>query len=237
MKHLYNTTTTLQTESKVRIEANYNRTIHGMTKPGEVLYYKAPDDPAEHPMYVDADGRNVPVSPTTLQPMTNAAGNLVDKNGVLLPVGDISGIQPHIDDVRIAVTSSDFDVKDQDGKEILISHDGEIIPTNVYEFPANDFGLYNMAGNMNEWVQDVYRPLSYQDFDDLNPVRNDGAFDEEDSYMTTLIDDNFRVYKGGSWKDVAYWLAPGTRRFMHQDSATNHIGFRCAMISVGAQDR
>lgn len=118
-----------------------------------------------------------------------------------------------------------------------VSNDGEIIPTNVYEFPANDFGLYNMAGNMNEWVQDVYRPLSYQDFDDLNPVRNDGAFDEEDSYMTTLIDDNFRVYKGGSWKDVAYWLAPGTRRFMHQDSATNHIGFRCAMISVGAQDR
>jgi gliding motility-associated lipoprotein GldJ len=118
-----------------------------------------------------------------------------------------------------------------------VSNDGEIIPTNVYEFPANDFGLYNMAGNMNEWVQDVYRPLSYQDFDDLNPVRNDGAFDEEDSYMTTLIDDNFRVYKGGSWKDVAYWLAPGTRRFMHQDSATNHIGFRCAMISVGARDR
>lgn len=118
-----------------------------------------------------------------------------------------------------------------------VSNDGEIIPTNVYEFPANDFGLYNMAGNMNEWVQDVYRPLSFQDFDDLNPVRNDGAFDEEDSYMTTLIDDNFRVYKGGSWKDVAYWLAPGTRRFMHQDSATNHIGFRCAMISVGAQDR
>lgn len=118
-----------------------------------------------------------------------------------------------------------------------VSNDGEIIPTNVYEFPANDFGLYNMAGNMNEWVQDVYRPLSYQDFDDLNPVRRDGVYDEEDSYLTTLIDDNFRVYKGGSWKDVAYWLAPGTRRFMHQDSATNHIGFRCAMISVGAQDR
>jgi sulfatase modifying factor 1 len=117
------------------------------------------------------------------------------------------------------------------------SNDGEIIPTNVYEFPPNDFGLYNMAGNMNEWVFDVYRPLSYQDFDDLNPVRKDGRYDEEDNYGTTLIDDNFRVYKGGSWRDVAYWLAPGTRRFMHQDSATNHIGFRCAMISVGAQDR
>jgi formylglycine-generating enzyme len=118
-----------------------------------------------------------------------------------------------------------------------IHNDGEIIPTNVYDFPPNDYGLYNMAGNMNEWVQDVYRPLSFQDFDDLNPLRKDGIFDEENTYNTTMIDDNFRVYKGGSWKDVAYWLAPGTRRFLHQDSATNHIGFRCAMIAVGGKDR
>ncbi|SNS42446.1 gliding motility-associated lipoprotein GldJ/gliding motility-associated lipoprotein GldJ,TIGR03530 [Belliella buryatensis] len=115
-----------------------------------------------------------------------------------------------------------------------ISNDGDIIPTNVYDYPPNDFGLYNMAGNMNEWVQDVYRPLSFTDFDDLNPLRKDGIFDEAKDYGTTLIDDNYRVYKGGSWRDVAYWLSPGTRRFMHQDSATNHIGFRCAMISVGA---
>ncbi|WP_143959365.1 gliding motility lipoprotein GldJ [Litoribacter populi] len=118
-----------------------------------------------------------------------------------------------------------------------MTNDGEIIPTNVYDFPPNDFGLYNMAGNMNEWVQDVYRPLSFQDFDDLNPLRRDGIYDEESTYGTSLIDDNFRVYKGGSWKDVAYWLSPGTRRFMHQDSATNHIGFRCAMIRVGAENK
>lgn len=117
-----------------------------------------------------------------------------------------------------------------------ISNDGDIIPSNVYNYPPNDFGLYNMAGNMNEWVQDVYRPLSFQDFDDLNPLRKDGSFDDQDNYQTTMINDNFRVYKGGSWKDVAYWLAPGARRFMHQDSATNHIGFRCAMIAVGGKD-
>lgn len=118
-----------------------------------------------------------------------------------------------------------------------VSNDGDIIPTNVYNYPPNDFGLYNMAGNMNEWVQDVYRPLSFQDFDDLNPLRKDGVFDEESTYNTTMISDEFRVYKGGSWKDVTYWLAPGARRFMHQDSATNHIGFRCAMIAVGGKDR
>lgn len=116
-------------------------------------------------------------------------------------------------------------------------NDGEILPTNVYDMPPNDFGLYHMSGNMNEWVSDVYRPLTFQDIDDLNPVRKDGSFDNQDTYGTTLITDEFRVFKGGSWRDVAYWMAPGTRRFMHQDSATNHIGFRCAMISIGGKGK
>ena len=117
------------------------------------------------------------------------------------------------------------------------TNDGEIIPANVYDMAPNDFGLYNMAGNMNEWVYDVYRPLSFQDADDLNPLRRDGVYDEKTTYGTSLLNDSIRVFKGGSWKDVTYWLAPGARRFMHQDSSTNHIGFRCAMVSIGGEGK
>jgi gliding motility-associated lipoprotein GldJ len=123
-------------------------------------------------------------------------------------------------------------------------NDGAMITDYIYEYPPNDFGLYNMAGNVNEWVIDVYRPLSFQDFNDLNPVRRDGTLDPEDRYdneqspnfagdYNSLISNELRVYKGGSWADVAYWLSPGTRRYLEQDSATSTIGFRCAMIRAG----
>lgn len=117
-------------------------------------------------------------------------------------------------------------------------NDGAMITEYIYNYPPNDYGLYNMAGNVNEWVQDLYRPSSFQDMEDLNPFRRNGYLDEAKDYdkagFQSLIDDKVRVYKGGSWKDVAYWLSPGTRRFMAQDSATATIGFRCAMINAGS---
>jgi formylglycine-generating enzyme required for sulfatase activity len=90
---------------------------------------------------------------------------------------------------------------------------------------------------------DVYRPMSFQDFDDLNPIRRDGFLDDSKNYnnetsnptaFTSLITDRTRVFKGGSWNDVAYWMSPGTRRYLDQDSATSTIGFRCAMIRAGS---
>ena len=142
-------------------------------------------------------------------------------------------------------------------------NDGAMITTYIYDYPPNDFGLYNMAGNVNEWVQDVYRPLSFQDMDDLNPARRDATLDSEEGYDETYTyignegayeeaewtevsglqksydADNpplkrLRVYKGGSWNDVAYWMSPGTRRYLFEDSATSTIGFRCAMIRAGS---
>jgi formylglycine-generating enzyme required for sulfatase activity len=49
-----------------------------------------------------------------------------------------------------------------------------------------------------------------------------------------MIDDQARVYKGGSWKDRAYWMSPGARRFLDQRLSTDYIGFRCAMQRVGS---
>ncbi len=117
-------------------------------------------------------------------------------------------------------------------------NDKAIITEEVYSFQPNDFGLYNMAGNVNEWVYDLYRPNSYQDFNDLNPIRRSDYLDEAKNYdkehFNSLIDNKKRVYKGGSWKDRAFWMTPGSRRFLDEAQSTDYIGFRCAMIRVGS---
>lgn len=191
-------------------------------------------------------------------------------------------------------------------------NDHEHIPGNVKNYWPNDFGLYCMAGNVNEWVLDVYRPQSFEDVDEFRPFRGnvfktldtnadgtpksvdslgrvryrevtpeesanrpnynqayyvnfkDGDYassvdyhkeggdkstnsnrmydqgnttreDRPNDGMASLVNDRARVYKGGSWRDRAYWLSPGTRRFLDEASATNDIGFRCAMEAVGSQ--
>ena len=53
---------------------------------------------------------------------------------------------------------------------------------------------------------------------------------------TTLISDKSRVYKGGSWNDRAYWLSPGTRRFLEEDQSLSTLGFRCAMDRMGSPE-
>jgi formylglycine-generating enzyme required for sulfatase activity len=51
--------------------------------------------------------------------------------------------------------------------------------------------------------------------------------------VSSLISDKTRVYKGGSWRDPAFYLSPSARRSLDENMSTNYIGFRCAMGSVG----
>ena len=60
---------------------------------------------------------------------------------------------------------------------------------------------------------------------------------DKNNERTSLINDMVRVYKGGSWKDRAYWLDPAQRRYYPQDMATDYIGFRCAMFRVGDKSK
>ena len=228
------------------------------------------------------------------------------------------------------------------------SDDGADITNAVKSYDPNDFGLYDMAGNVAEWVADVYRPIIDDEFNDFNYYRGnvytknalneDGTVkvvtsddivydtlsngkvvarnlpgqivqvpvDENETYLranfdksdeinfrdgdkrssryfesfnddeeldgekssatrkmynspkhnisrdslgniireydkgnnrTSLINDEVRVYKGGSWKDREYWLDPAQRRYFPQDMATDYIGFRCAMSRVGSKSK
>ncbi|MBD0830759.1 gliding motility lipoprotein GldJ [Aestuariibaculum sediminum] len=227
------------------------------------------------------------------------------------------------------------------------SDDGSDITNAVKSYEPNDYGLYDMAGNVAEWVADVYRPIVDDEFNDFNYYRgnvytknalnDDGTVkvvtpedivydtlsngkivarnlpgeilqvpvDENETYLrtnfdksdqinfrdgdrrssryfesfnddegtntgdgvtrkmynspknvvtrdslgnlvrqydksnnrTSLINDEVRVYKGGSWKDREYWLDPAQRRYYPQDMATDYIGFRCAMSRVGSKSK
>jgi formylglycine-generating enzyme required for sulfatase activity len=120
------------------------------------------------------------------------------------------------------------------------ANDGAGFPTKVNSFLQNEIGLYNISGNVNEWVADIYRPMNSIDMDDFNPYRGNNTLDGDDintsNYETnanTLISNKSRVYKGGSWQDRPYWLNPGTRRFLDEDKSASTIGFRCAVSAFG----
>lgn len=68
----------------------------------------------------------------------------------------------------------------------------------------------------------------------LNGTQIKPGGEDRTSWPTTLISDKSRVYKGGSWKDRAYWLVASNRRFLDEDQSTDAIGFRCAMDRVGS---
>ncbi len=93
-------------------------------------------------------------------------------------------------------------------------------------FP-NDYGLYNMSGNVSEWTETAFFENAISFYHDLNPdIKYDAAADDPEA-------DKRKVIRGGSWKDVGFFLETGTRNWEFQDSTKSYIGFRCALTFLG----
>jgi hypothetical protein len=83
-------------------------------------------------------------------------------------------------------------------------------------------------------TEDVINRRNYRRGDVINYIDGDSTSMVAYNYgKTTLVSDHTRVYKGGSWADEAFWLAPGSRRWLEEDQALATLGFRCAMIRLG----
>lgn len=101
--------------------------------------------------------------------------------------------------------------------------DGGFYTVRADAYWPNDFGLYNMAGNVAEWTGSLYYEGGYNFAHDMNPDIRYNAKDSDPPRMKR------KVTRGGSWKDVGYFLQTSTRNYEYQDTAKSYIGFRCVI--------
>ena len=99
--------------------------------------------------------------------------------------------------------------------------DGALYTVEVQSFNANDYGLYNMSGNVAEWTNSSFNAASYY----MGSTMNSNVEDRNNKR---------KIIRGGSWKDVAYFLEVSTRDFEYADTARSYIGFRTVQSSMGA---
>jgi sulfatase modifying factor 1 len=98
--------------------------------------------------------------------------------------------------------------------------DGALYTMEAKSYNANDYGLYNMAGNVSEWTNTAYNLSSYYMASTMNPnVEN--------------RKNKRKIIRGGSWKDVAYFLEVGSRDYEYADTARSYIGFRTVQNYLG----
>lgn len=107
------------------------------------------------------------------------------------------------------------------------AEDGGQLTVNVYAYYPNDYGLYNMSGNVAEWTESAYFDNAYRHVHDLNPDIKYDAKPEDPPAMKR------KVVRGGSWKDIGYYLHTGTQNWEYQDTAKSYIGFRNALTFLG----
>ena len=104
--------------------------------------------------------------------------------------------------------------------------DGGLYTVPVDWYASNDYGLKNMAGNVSEWTSSAYFGGSYNQIADINPSITYNAKDNDPIWMKR------KVVRGGSWRDVSYFLEVSTRDYEFADTAKSYIGFRCVYPEV-----
>ena len=107
------------------------------------------------------------------------------------------------------------------------TRDGQLITSKVGTYAPNDFGLYDMAGNVSEWTSTAFTESIDKLVSDLNPdYRYDAA--QEDPYRMKR-----KIVRGGSWKDVAHNVRSDLRMWEYQNEQRSYIGFRCVRTKIG----
>ncbi|MDO7598470.1 MAG: T9SS ring complex lipoprotein PorK/GldK [Flavobacteriales bacterium] len=102
------------------------------------------------------------------------------------------------------------------------SSDQAMYTVEAKSYLANDYNLYNMAGNVAEWTGSSYDPGAYEYVSSLNP-------------NLSLSNEKRKVVRGGSWKDVAYFLRVSSRDYEYKDTARSYIGFRTVQDYLGSE--
>ena len=105
--------------------------------------------------------------------------------------------------------------------------DGGLRTVKVASYNPNNFGLYDMAGNVAEWTSNAYDESAFNFAHDMN---FDFTYDAEDSDPEIL---KRKVIRGGSWKDISHFIQVGTRDYEFQDTAKSYIGFRNVISFIG----
>lgn len=103
--------------------------------------------------------------------------------------------------------------------------DGGLVTMMVASYDPNDFGLYDMAGNVAEWTRSAYHESAYAMMSDLNPSFEYNARPDDPPALKR------KIVRGGSWKDVSFFLRNSTRSWEYQDTSKSFIGFRCVRPS------
>jgi formylglycine-generating enzyme required for sulfatase activity len=105
--------------------------------------------------------------------------------------------------------------------------DGAIATIKVGSYDPNEYGLYDMAGNVAEWTSTAYDEAGYNYFSDLNPTFTYNARKDDPPVMKR------KVIRGGSWKDISQFVQVSTRNYEYQDTTKSYVGFRCVRSTFG----